>query len=376
VSGSSRGRGAAGGEAGASSSSTFDLQASFADVSEVFAVIKVRMYTVDDDSAEALPGLGSGGSEAAGTEDMEDSASPFAAAAGSSGSPRKQDGIAASRMPSVIRSHSVTSAAPPPLSRHVSSTSSGGASRRDAYGVMCRSISGLLPDGDMQDDSASTSLQPVHSVILPSTTSTRSTGATPAGLAPASQQQAWSMLSTAAVLLCLASMLAGGLTTLLGRVLLVGAVALNLLLLVTSWHPQLLSQLWEGVVRLAGASKHKGRSAKQRLLHNGLLKRTAASTSANGTGHPGSSQLVHLELIRAVFVRDSMGLLEKQQIMYRTVYGLGVAERQMTAEEVEALRAASGVLDGGDLESLVVLISSPEPDWMTPDWKHRLIVAR
>jgi hypothetical protein len=375
TSSSSRGRGPQGSEPGATSSSTFDIQASFADVSEVFAVIKVRMYTVDDESAEVSAGESGGGWAAGGTDDgQDDSLSPFAVAAG--GSPRKPDGIGQGRTPSVIRSHSVTSALQVPLGRQASAASSGGASRRDAYGAMCGSLSGLLPDGDMPDDAASTSLQPVKSVVLHSTSGARPSSATAVGMGPASQQQAWSMLSTAAVLLCLASMLTGGLTTLLGRGLLVGAVALNLLLLVTSWRPQLLLQLQQGAMRLAGASRHKGATIQQRLLRNTSLRRTVSSAAASSTGQPSGGQAVHLELIRAVFVRDSMGLLEKQQIMYRTVYGLGAAERQMTAEEVEQLRAASGGLEGGDLDSLVVLISDPEPEWMTRDWKRRLIVAR
>lgn len=34
------------------------------------------------------------------------------------------------------------------------------------------------------------------------------------------------------------------------------------------------------------------------------------------------------------------------------------------------------VLAGDDCESLLMLVSSPEPVWMTPDWRQRILAAR
>ncbi|KAF6256637.1 CRAL-TRIO domain-containing protein [Scenedesmus sp. NREL 46B-D3] len=79
-------------------------------------------------------------------------------------------------------------------------------------------------------------------------------------------------------------------------------------------------------------------------------------------------------------MREALGLLEEQISAYRSM-----REQAVTAMAVQL----SAALEGGAASAAahpahpehallpgVVLVSSPEPDWMTPDWRYRIITAR
>uniref|UniRef100_A0A383WN22 CRAL-TRIO domain-containing protein n=1 Tax=Tetradesmus obliquus TaxID=3088 RepID=A0A383WN22_TETOB len=111
-----------------------------------------------------------------------------------------------------------------------------------------------------------------------------------------------------------------------------------------------------------------------------LQQQDAAAAADSGALMVGAAGGLRLRLLYGGFMREALGLLEEQILAYRSVRERAVAAvATQLADALEGDAAAHAADQGHPEHALmpgVVLISDPEPDWMTPDWRFRIIVAR
>jgi hypothetical protein len=191
------------------------------------------------------------------------------------------------------------------------------------------------------------------------------------------------LCASAAALLCCAA-LALGLAA--GPLLLGGAAAANAAALLAAAAPGTVSRL------LARAS------ARPQRLRQGTGAGVLAAAPAPSVAPPKSllatfaslgrapqvppTSPLALRLVSASFARDAMGLLEEQVILFKALYSSPALGAAATPETGAPAAAPAGGEGGGGFggegafgEGLV-LVSQPEPAWLTPDLRRRFIMAR
>jgi hypothetical protein len=89
---------------------------------------------------------------------------------------------------------------------------------------------------------------------------------------------------------------------------------------------------------------------------------------------------LQVQLMGACFARDAVGILEEQLQLARRLFGgvsgSGAGRSVGVGEQVEVAEGVLQELRKQEEEAAVVLVSKPEPAWMTPDWRKRLLAAR
>lgn len=259
---------------------------------------------------------------------------------------------------------------------------------------------------DVLDDSGmplSGSLLEIQHTALPQTPSILQLGTTEPAPPSAAQQQ---LLQTAAALV---AALLCGLALLLpstsaASILVLCAALANLACMAAALQPLRFSSATRPLQRLlrpghsshahAHAHGHQPRSShihhhhsSHHHHHHGVKRQHSKRPSAPSGQRSGTCsaaaparklQGLRLQLLGGSFVKEALGLLEQQIAAYRD-----------SVESPDSCSASfvSGSESGDDLESLegssedeelaeAVFVSSPEPAWLTRDWRRRLWNAR
>ncbi|KAF8061976.1 ODA7 [Scenedesmus sp. PABB004] len=198
-------------------------------------------------------------------------------------------------------------------------------------------------------------------------------------LAPAELQVLSALGLAAAALSCLALLL---LQTRAGPPLVLAAAALHAICMLAAARPR-----WPRALLQRRRPAHAGAAAPaQPSSRPGSAAGGAAPCGAGGAASPlVAPEGLRLRLLGGGFVREALGLLEEQIAACRAMRAAAEAHSPLVSRQgslVLDAAAARGLLeqlapcDASASSAHAVLVSSPEPEWMTPDWRHRIWIAR